>query len=200
MAKSVDFYFDFSSSYSYVALPEIERLAHEHEVSIDWKPILLGVIFQSLGHAPADPRTPKGRYIKRDVERAAALAGLVYRWPRPFPFNSLLAARVFWCLAERGHNEAVEWARSVFDASFGEGRDASSAEVLADVATSLGHDAGALLEGAAAAPVKQKLREVTDEAMERGVFGAPTFFVGDEMFWGSDRVRAIAGSLAARQA
>ena len=93
MSQSVDFYFDFSSSYSYVALPGVVRLASGHEVDFNWKPFLLGVAFQALKHAPPDFATVKGRYIRHDVERCAGNAGLAYTWPQPFPFNSLLAAR-----------------------------------------------------------------------------------------------------------
>jgi 2-hydroxychromene-2-carboxylate isomerase len=191
MAECVDFYFDFSSSYSYIALPEVTRLGVEAGVDIRWKPFLLGVIFQSLGHAPAEFSTVKGRYIERDVERCADQAGLPYKWPKPFPFNSMTAARAFWHLADEDDDQAVEWAKAVFHASFGEGRDCSDPAILADVADRLGHDARVLLEATGTDPVKQSLRRVTEEAMERGVFGAPTFFVDDEMFWGGDRLGAL---------
>ncbi len=199
MPETVDFYFDFSSSYSYVALPAIERLTQDAGLGFNWKPILLGVIFNANKHAPPDPATVKGSYIERDVERCAANAGLPFAWPQPFPFNSLAAARAFWHLAEHGEDRAIEWARAVFHASFGEGRDCSNAEVLADVAANLGHDAKELLEATGTDAVKQRLRQVTDEAMQRGVFGAPTFFAGDEMFWGSDRIGALTRHLGIEQ-
>lgn len=192
MAESVDFYFDFSSSYSYVALPGIERLSRDDGVRFNWKPFLLGVIFNATNHAPPDFNSVKGKYVHRDVERSAANAGLPYEWPQPFPFNSLLAARVFWCLADGQNDRAIEWAKAVFHAGFGEGRDCSDADVLADVATGLGHDAGALLGATGEDAIKEKLKQVTGEAMERGVFGAPTFIVGDETFWGGDRLGDLA--------
>jgi 2-hydroxychromene-2-carboxylate isomerase len=192
MAAAVDFYFDFSSSYSYISLPRVDRLSREQGAEFKWKPFLLGVIFKAANHAPPDVSTAKGSYIRRDVERCAAHAGLPFEWPRPFPFNSLSAARVFWALADESNTASIEWARAVFQASFGEGRDCSDADVLAELAIKLGHDAAGLLEASGSDRVKQKLREVTDEAMRRGVFGAPTFFVGDEMFWGSDRVDDLA--------
>ena len=196
MATAVDFYFDFSSSYSYISLPGIERLSQEQGVEFKWKPFLLGVIFNASNHAPPDVRTAKGRYIHRDVERFAAHAGLPFEWPRPFPFSSLSAARVFWALADESNTRAIEWARAIFHASFGEGRDCSDADVLAELAIKLGHNAAELLEASGSDRVKQKLRTVTDEAMKRGVFGAPTFFVGDEMFWGSDRLEDLSRYLA----
>jgi 2-hydroxychromene-2-carboxylate isomerase len=196
MATAVDFYFDFSSSYSYIALPGLERLSQQQDVDFIWKPFLLGVIFKAANHAPPDVSTAKGSYIQRDVERCAANVGLPFKWPRPFPFNSLSAARVFWALADESNTRAIEWARAVFQASFGEGRNCSDADVLAEVAVKLGHDATDLLEASGSDRVKQKLRTVTDEAMKRGVFGAPTFFVGDEMFWGSDRLEDLSRYLA----
>jgi len=192
MVEAVDFYFDFSSSYTYVALPKLDQLSQTSGVDVTWKPILLGVIFKASNHAPPDFGSVKGRYVRHDVERCAASAGLPYRWPKPFPFSSVAAARVFWALTDAGRGSAIEWAKAVFHASFGEGRDCSSNDVLADVAVTLGHDAEALFEASGSDHVKQKLRHVTDEAMQRGVFGAPTFVVGDEMFWGGDRVGDLA--------
>ncbi len=188
MASTIDFYFDFSSSYSYVALPGITELEGKYDANFDWKPIALGVIFKVMNHAPPAGDTVKGRYIGHDVGRAAAIAGLPHKWPDPFPFNSLTAARAFWHIAGSDRDAAKEWARAVFHASHGEGRDCSNPEVLGEIAQGLGHDAPALLEATASDEIKAKLKEVTGEAMERGVFGAPTFFLGDEMFWGSDRL------------
>lgn len=191
MRATIDFYFDFSSSYSYVALPRLARLAEEHEIHINWKPIVLGVIFKAMNHAPPAADTTKGRYVWRDVERSAEFAGLPFKWPNPFPFNSMSAARIFWYLADDDMDRAVEWARAVYHASFGEGRDCSSPDVLAAVGADLGLNGQELVEATGNESVKQKLKQVTGEAMERGVFGAPTFFVGDEMFWGGDRLEQL---------
>jgi len=189
MPATIDFYFDFSSSYSYVALPGIAKIADDHDVMVNWKPFLLGVIFNALNHAPPAGDSIKMRYSHRDLERCAEAAGLPpFVFPSPFPFNGIVASRAFWHLDESDSEKAVEWARAVFHASFAEGRDCSSPEVLADMATSLGHDAKQLLEATAEDTVKARLKEITGEAMDRGVFGAPTFFVGDEMFWGGDRL------------
>jgi 2-hydroxychromene-2-carboxylate isomerase len=188
MRATIDFYFDFSSSYSYVALPRLARLVDELDCQINWKPIALGVIFKANSHAPPAADTAKGRYVWHDVERTAALENLPFKWPEPFPFNSMTAARVFWHLANSDADRAIDWARAVFHASFGEGRDCSNPDELAAVAGDLGLDGQELLEATGHDAVKQKLKEVTGEAMGRDVFGAPTFFVGDEMFWGSDRL------------
>ncbi len=188
MRATIDFYFDFSSSYSYIALPRLARLVDDHGCQVNWKPIALGVIFKAMNHAPPAADTTKGRYVWRDVERSAQLAGLSFKWPEAFPFNSMTAARIFWYVADSDMDKAVEWARAVFHASFGEGRDCSNPEVLAAVAVDMGLDAEEVLQATASDIVKERLKQVTGEAMERGVFGAPTFFAGDEMFWGGDRI------------
>ena len=192
MRATIDFYFDFSSSYSYIALPRLTKLADDHGCQVNWKPIALGVVFKAMNHAPPSSDTTNGRYVWRDVERSAQLAGLPYKWPEPFPFNSMTAALVFWYLAGTDVNRAVEWARAVFHASFGEGRDCSNPEVLAAVAVDMGLDAEEVLQATASDTVKERLKQVTGEAMERSVFGAPTFFAGDEMFWGGDRIDQLA--------
>lgn len=189
MPAEIDFYFDFSSSYSYIAVPRVVQFANEHDVKINWKPFLLGVIFNALHHAPPAADSIKMRYAQRDLERCAEAAGLPpFVFPSPFPFNGIMASRAFWYLDESDAERAVDWARAVFHASFAEARDCSNPEVLADIATTLGYDAEQLLEATAEDTVKARLKEITGEAMDRGVFGAPTFFVGDEMFWGGDRL------------
>lgn len=196
MTGTIDFYFDFSSSYSYIAVPGIRQVADNHGVAVALKPIALGAIFKALDHSIPGGDTPKSRYIRHDVARSAAVAGLPYVWPAPFPFNSIPAARVFWHLDDSDSSASAAWADSVFKAAFGEGKDCSNPQVLADIASSLGHDPEALVSATADDKVKQRLKEVTNEAMQRGVFGAPTFFVDDEMFWGADRIGHIENKLA----
>ncbi|MDH3534011.1 MAG: DsbA family protein, partial [Gammaproteobacteria bacterium] len=119
----MDFYFDFSSSYSYVALPAVDRLARERGVQVNWKPILLGVIFKALQHAPPTGDNPKMRYLQRDLQRCAELAGLPpFVSPTPFPFNGIVASRAFWHLAASDPDKADDWARAVFHASFADAR------------------------------------------------------------------------------
>lgn len=191
MRATIDFYFDFSSSYSYVALPRFDKLADDLDVVVNWKPIALGVIFKAMNHAPPAADSTKGRYVWRDVERSARLAGLPFEWPEPFPFNSMTAARIFWYIADSDMDRAIDWARAVFHASFGEGRDCSNPDVLTAVASDLGLNGQELLEATGKDDVKARLKQVTGEAMERGVFGAPTFFVDEEMYWGGDRLEQL---------
>lgn len=188
MAEPIDFYFDFSSSYSYIGQKRLRELALEHGREIRWKPVALGAIFKSLGSGPFSPESAKGAYVWKDVERSAADAGLVYRWPTPFPFNSLTAARIFYYIAAKDEAKAVEWAQAVFGASYGQGRDCSDPAELAEIAKDLGLDAEKLLNAAQQDEVKDKLKQATAEAMQKGVFGAPSFVVDGEMYWGADRI------------
>ncbi len=191
MKKAIDFYFDFSSSYSYVGHHRLRALARDFDVRVDSRPIALGAIFKTRGHAPPRPDSLKGNYTWHDVERSAAEWGLPYHWPEPFPFNSILAARAYWFLKDIDEEDAEAWIGAVFDASFGRGRDASDPAVLAEVASGLELDAEEVMQGTSKDEVKQKLKEVTDEAMSRGVFGAPSFFLDGEMYWGADRIDQI---------
>ncbi len=192
MPVKIDFFFDFSSSYSYVSLPGILQLADQFDVTIQWKPFLLGVIFKARNHAPPSHDDLKSQYMAVDLKRRAVSAGLPpFRTPSPFPFNAITAMRAFWHLHASDPDIAIAWAKAVFDASFAKGLDSSQPETLAAIATDLGLNAEQLFQASADPVVKDKLKAVTGEAMERGVFGAPTFFVGDEMFWGGDRLADI---------
>jgi 2-hydroxychromene-2-carboxylate isomerase len=195
MAEPIDFYFDFSSSYSLIGQHRLQELADNHNREVRWRPVALGAIFKSLGTGPHSPETPKGSYVWKDVERSAADAGLPYHWPEPFPFNSLSAARIYYYIAETDESKAIEWARAVFDSSFGRGKDCSDPAELTKIAGRLGLDAADLLDACNRDEVKQKLKDATAEAMQKGVFGAPTFFVGGDMYWGADRIDQMDRSL-----
>lgn len=195
MAEPIDFYFDFSSSYSYIGQHRLQELADNHNREVRWRPVALGAIFKSLGTGPHSPETPKGSYVWKDVERSAADAGLPYHWPEPFPFNSLSAARIYYYIAETDESKAIEWARAVFDSSFGRGKDCSDPAELTKIAGKLVLDAADLLDACNRDEVKQKLKDATAEAMQKGVFGAPTFFVGGDMYWGADRIDQMDRSL-----
>jgi 2-hydroxychromene-2-carboxylate isomerase len=184
----LDFYFDFSSSYTCVGLTRIQELAARHSMALRWLPISLGAIFRERGHSPPARDTPKGQYIYRDVERCAAEAGLAWRWPRPFPFNSIPAARGFLWVEGLDPLLATRYAVKVFEASFVGGRDLSSLEELSRVAAGLGLDPGEFASGIQDPDIKARLVSQTNEAAARGVFGAPTLIVGNELFWGADRI------------
>lgn len=173
----IDFWFDFASTYSYVAALRVEEECARAQVGLAWKPFLLGPLFtEQLGirDSPFNTQPVRGRYMWRDVERLCEKFGLPFRRPSVFPRNSVLAARA--ALGRDG-----EFVRSVFRANFAEDRDIADPEVLA----SLGGD----LVRAQSTEVKAALRSQVDEARRLGLFGAPSFVVqGSELFFGQDRL------------
>ncbi|MEM9551283.1 MAG: 2-hydroxychromene-2-carboxylate isomerase [Pseudomonadota bacterium] len=188
----VSFWFEFASTYSYLSAFRIETLARAAGVTVDWRPFLLGPIFRAQGWttSPFNIYEAKGAYMWRDIERLCAARGLRFRRPEFFPQNSLMAARV--ALAALDHPQGATFCRTVFSAQFGDGADISDAAVLADCLQSAGLDP--TLVGAAQEPrIKSALRAGTEAAQRHGIFGAPSFLAGGELFWGDDRLeQAIA--------
>jgi 2-hydroxychromene-2-carboxylate isomerase len=188
MAK-LDFWYDFASTYSYLAAMRVEPLAKAAGVTLHWRPFLLGPIFKSHGleSSPFNIFPVKGRYSWRDMERLAALQGLPkFTPPVPFPANSLLAARAATALDDAAR---PEFTRTVYCAEFAEGRDISAPSLIGEILRSLGHDAEAVLARTGEASVKDKLRAETETAGKQGIFGAPNFVTEDgELFWGNDRL------------
>ncbi|HUO54167.1 MAG TPA: 2-hydroxychromene-2-carboxylate isomerase [Rhodoblastus sp.] len=183
----LDFWYEFASTYAYLAAMRAEALAEGAGVRLRWRPFLLGPIFSAQGWntSPFNLYPAKGRYMWRDVERLCAQRGLPLRRPEPFPQNSLLAARLAFAVPD---TLRPAFSRAVFHAEFAEGRDISDAATLAALLASLGLDAGAVLAEAKSDAVKTKLRAETEAAQQAGVFGAPAFVtVDDELFWGDDR-------------
>ena len=187
--KTLDFWFDFASTYSYPAAMRIERVAGEAGVEVVWRPFLLGPIFAAAGmnDSPFNLNKAKGDYMWRDLQRACAAEGLTLVRPAQFPQHTLLAARMAVTGLEAGWTPA--FSRAVYDANFAQGLDISQAEVLAPLVTAAGGDAEAALEQAKSEAVKAQLRDHVELAISRGVFGAPSFITEDgELFWGNDRL------------
>lgn len=184
---TLDFWYEFASTYSYLSAMRVEDTARAAGVAVRWRPFLLGPIFSANGWmtSPFNLYPAKGRYMVRDIERIAGSRGLVFRLPDPFPQNGLLAARLALIGADKGWGPA--FTRAVYDAEFAKSQDISRTETLSPLLADLGLDATALLERAAGAEVKARLRAQTDEAQSRAIFGAPSFTVGSELFWGDDR-------------
>ena len=185
---TLDFWFEFASSYSYLSVMRIEALAARAGVTVRWRPFLLGPVFLSLGwnDSPFNIYPPKGRYMWRDLERLCARYGLALCKPSVFPRNGLLAARV----ALLGQDEPwiADFAKAVMCANFAEDREISHPAVIGAILSDLGLPADDLLARAASDENKAALRRQTEEAGELGVFGAPTFVVDKELFWGNDRL------------
>ncbi len=184
----IEFWFEFGSMYSYLSVMRIEDAARRHGVRIVWKPFLLGPIFRALGMetSPFVLQTEKGAYVWRDMARQCRKYGLRWRQPGTFPRIGLLAARI--ALLGAGEPWIGAFCREVMTLNFVLDADIGAPERLGAILAGLGLPAAEILERAQAAPVKAGLRAQTEAARARGVFGAPSFFVGSEMFWGNDRM------------
>ena len=193
---SIQFWYDFASTYSYLTSARIDRVASERSVEVEWKAFLLGPIFAEQGwnDSPFNIYPAKGRYMWRDMERRCEALGLQLVRPSQFPRNGLLAARV--ALIAEPEGWAPELGRAVFRANFAEDRDISSWETVGEIVTAIGQDADAVYERAMHADNKDALKKRTEQAAKLGIFGAPSFLVGEELFWGDDRLED-AVSLAA---
>jgi 2-hydroxychromene-2-carboxylate isomerase len=185
---NIDFFFEFASTYSYPAAMRIDALAAAAGVAVRWRPFLLGPIFQAQGWStsPFNLQPDKGRYMWRDLERICGGLGLPFRRPEPFPQNGLLAARVTLVGLENGWGQ--DFARAVYRAEFGEGRQIAEPGVIAEVLSGLGIAPEPVLAAAQSDPIKARLRAETQDAQRLGIFGAPSFVVGSELFWGNDRL------------
>lgn len=184
----IEFWYEFASSYSYLAVMRIEALAEQAGIEVVWRPFLLGPVFLALGwnDSPFNIYPPKGRYMWRDLARLSAKYGLPFRMPSRFPRSGVLAARVA-LLGERD-GWIGPFSRAALSANFAEDREISDPAVIGDILTGLGLPADALLAAAVTPDNKEALRRQTARASELGLFGAPSFRVGDELFWGNDRL------------
>lgn len=199
--EPVQLWFEFASTYSYVAVMRIEPLAAGRGIPLVWRPFLLGALFNRQGwnDSPFNLFPARGHYMWRDIERQCAKHGIPFRKPSHFPRNSLLAARVA-CVAS-GEPWMRDFVRAAFRANFAEDRDISDRAVLSDALSSAGVARGRgdeILAAAVAPENKERLRRETDLAWESGVFGAPTLIVDGEVFWGNDRVEEAFDWYAAR--
>lgn len=186
---TLEFWYDFASTYSYLTAMRIERMAAAANVRLAYKPFLLGPIFKAQGWntSPFELYPAKGRYMRRDLERIAAERGIAFHLPSPFPLNSLHAARV--ALAGGDENWVRRFTLAVFRAGFAERRDIADRTVLGEIAATLGANSAHLLERSSAQDVKDALRQQTERAATLGIFGAPSFVTsGGELFWGDDRL------------
>jgi 2-hydroxychromene-2-carboxylate isomerase len=187
MPALIDFYFDFSSPYSYIASEWVEALAARHGRTVRWHAILLGATFRAAElRAPVD-HPIKREYALRDFARSARAEGVPYTQPEHFPIPTQNAARVFWWLCGADPSRSTAWARACFRAYFGRGVDLSDPAALKRLAEEFGLDAQAA-ESVWNDPLwKDRLKQANDAAIAAGVFGAPYFIVDGEPFWGNDR-------------
>lgn len=194
----VDFYFDFSSPYSYLAAESLDALAARHGHTVNWIPIMLGIIFKSTGSAPLTDQHPwRASYAVMDFKRSADMAGLPFRFPSRFPQASHNAARILLWLQQAAPHKARPFALAAFRNLFAHDGDLQDIGNLAAIGKTLDIDETALRESIQDPVVKQRLVANNEAAIARQVFGAPTFFVGTEQFWGHDRMPQLERRLEA---
>lgn len=186
--QTIEFWFDLSSNYSYLTAMRIDALATNCEVDVVWRPFLLGPIFQSFGweSSPFVLQKQKGEYTWKDMERQAHKHGIAWKKPSTFPRRAILPTRI----AILGRNE--KWigtfVRATMARNFVEDKDIDTEDAVREVLASINVNADLVIAQAQSDENKQRLRNATETAASRGIFGAPMFFVGNEMFWGNDRL------------
>jgi 2-hydroxychromene-2-carboxylate isomerase len=192
-SKTLEFWYEFASPYSYIAAERIERLAAEAGVAVQWRPFVIGPILRLRPHNPSptqDAPPAQKQYRRRDVERICLNEGIALNWPSTYPRNGLLAARVAQ-IADPSWRPA--FSRAVYRANFVKDRDISDPAVIAAILTKLDREIDVVMEAALSAANKAALAATVEEAINKGIFGAPSFVVDGELFWGNDRLeQAIA--------
>ena len=192
MGAPIDFYFDFSSPYGFLAAQKIDALAEKHGRAVDWHPMLLGVVFKETGAAPLTMVPLKGDYSRRDFERSARYHGIAgFRMPPKFPIASQAPARIVLWAKTRDPALAVRVLKALYRAFFTEGLDISDADVAASVAAREGLDAAEARAAVDDPAMKDALKREVEQAIARGVFGSPFIIVDGEPFWGLDRFDQI---------
>jgi 2-hydroxychromene-2-carboxylate isomerase len=187
-AAPVDFYFEFSSPYGYIASQLADALEQRIGRPLAWHPFLLGPVFKMTGQAPLVDIPMKGAYSRRDFERSARWHGVAYAHPPKFPIGTVSALRAYYWTRERDAAQARKLAKALYRAFFAEGRDISAPATVLDVAQAAGIDRAALASGLEDPALKELAKQKVDAAIARGVFGSPFFIVDGEPFWGVDRL------------
>lgn len=190
MRPKLDFWFDFASTYSYPTAMKIGEMAYEEDVEITWNAFLLGPVFNNQGmkDSPFNLFPQKGAYMWRDIERICDNETLKFQKPTVFPRNGLLPARI--CCSYATARWLPVFIREVYNANFVNDQDISQEEVVIECLADLGLNNREIIENATSQAGKDLLRQNTEEAIGLGIFGAPTFIVEEELFWGNDRLDA----------
>lgn len=191
--KTLDFYFDLSSPYSYLAATQVPKLAARTGARVNYKPFPLFAIFKATGNEMPARVPAKATYMLKDLERWAKHYGVPFRFSSHFPVNTLKAMRLIVVGEQQG--KALDVVLSAFFALWAEDQNLEDPSVLKEVARAAGLDPDAALAAIETQEVKDRVRANSDEAIARGVFGAPAFFVGDELFWGNDRLQFVEAAL-----
>ena len=186
MGKRVEFYYDFTSPYTYIASTRIERVCEENGAELEWKPFFMGGLFIETGvKAPVDIAN-KFAYVKHDTEDLARHYGVDFKFPAVFPLHSVKSMRGAFAASEK--DKLTEYTHEMFRLFWTQGWDLSKDDMLRKAVAGIGIDPDWFMARIAEQEIKDTLRDETAKAAARGVFGAPTIFIGDKMFWGSDRL------------
>lgn len=198
MSKTIEFFWDPASSYSYLAATQIEALAQRTGATLVWKPFLLGKAFEATGNRIPASVPAKAAYMFKDLALWARYYGVPFKMPSVFPVHSVAACRMACAAGQIG--KAGVFSRAVLDAYWVRDQDISKPDNVKAAAVAAGLDGEALTAAAQTDEVKALLKANTDEAIARGVFGAPTFFIDQHMFWGNDRLALMEAYLSGKLA
>ena len=193
--KSVEFYFDLGSPYSYLAYYRLLQMAEQLEIQIVYKPILLGGVFKATGNRSPIEIPVKGAYSILDMQRWAEYYQIPMQMNPHFPMNTLTLMRILTGVQLLHLEKFEQVLKLLFDAMFGTPQNLNELTVLAEVLKPSGFSVEDIMSMVQSDVVKQKLITETEQAILRGIFGAPTFFVGDEMYWGQDRLHFVEQAL-----
>lgn len=196
MTKQVEFFFDFGSPYTYLAYHQLPKIAKARHADIIWRPMLLGGVFQATGNASPAELPVKGRYAITDVQRWAKHFGVSMVFNPHFPINTLYLMRGAVAMQMRSEEEFQRYLAAIFSAMFEKPRNLGLPGEVASVLQENNFDPALFLDLINDQAVKDALKQKTTEAVQRGVFGAPTFFVDNQMYWGQDRLHFVDEALA----
>jgi 2-hydroxychromene-2-carboxylate isomerase len=196
--KTVEFFFDVGSPAAYLAWTQLPALCGSCAGSIDYKPMLLGGVFQATGNQSPMLVPAKGSYMQRDFALHAQRYGVPFQHNPHFPINTLTLMRAATAIQLQQLDRLADYLDAVFRAIWVDAKNMNDPQVVASVLQAAGFEPAALLAQAADPQVKERLRQVTQDAVARGVFGAPTFFVDGQMFWGQDRLEFVKQALKAQ--
>lgn len=189
MVSKVQFWFDFASPYAFVAAKRVQAVIASEPIRFDWQPFLVGVALRAKTRGISSTQLvteAEARYRKHDIRRTCEQLGLPLRWPSNYPRGSLLAARIaYWA---RGKDWQLPFVDAVFNANFLEDRDISTLECVQSILESIGVEPSVAIASATTVTQKQMFKSHVENALASGIFGVPTFAVGEELFWGNDRL------------
>ncbi len=196
MAQVIEFYYDFTSPYSYLAHKRLQQLKDEYDAIVEYKPVLLGGIFKATENRPPIAVAPKGSYMLTDLQRYATRYRVPFRMNPYFPINSVKLMRGALAAKQQGNLE--QYSDAIFQAMWEDGKALGDDTVIADVLNKAGLNGSELLAANDDAPIKEQLRLETDKAVERGLFGVPTMIMGAEIYFGQDRMFFIEEQLTTK--